>query len=178
MNSVCVFCGANLGADPVFTDAARSTGQALAKRGLRLVYGGSNSGLMRVVADAALDAGGEVVGVMPRQALSGEQAYARLSELHRVDTMHARKAKMADLSDAFIALPGGFGTLDEILEMVNWTRLRIHAKPCGLLNVAGFYDRLVDFFDHCVAQGLLRAADRALLHVHRDPHALLDEMIR
>src|SRR5262245_12742237 len=142
MRRVCVFCGSSAGNRPEYADAARHLGAALARRGLGLVYGGGHVGLMGVVADAVLRAGGEVIGVIPQALVERELAQAGLTRLEVVDTMHQRKARMADLADAFVALPGGFGTCDELFEILTWSQLGLHARPVGLLNVAGFFDPL------------------------------------
>src|SRR4051812_49148308 len=149
---VCVFCGSNPGARPEYAAAARAVGRALAERGRGLVYGGGNVGLMGVCADAALAAGGEVIGVIPDALQTAEVAHGGLTRLHVVRTMHERKALMADLSDAFAALPGGFGTLDELFEILTWAQLGIHAKPVAILNVAGFFDPLLAMLDHQTAE--------------------------
>lgn len=174
MRRVCVFCGSSMGTSPVYAEAAAALGKLLAQRGLGLVYGGASVGTMGAVADAALAAGGEVIGVIP-EALSGvEIAHAGLSELHVVADMHERKAKMAELSDGFLALPGGAGTLEELFEVWTWAQLGIHGKPLGLVDVAGYYSGLVAFADHMVTEGFLGAGYRELLLVDADAAALLD----
>lgn len=157
MKSVAVFCGSSLGSEQIYHDAAVDLGQALAKNKMRLVYGGGRSGLMGVVADAALQAGGEVVGVIPKILVEKELAHPNLTELHLVDDMQQRKLKMSALSDGFIALPGGAGTLEEIFEQWTWAQLGIHLKPCAFLNTSGFYDHLLIFLQHSVAQGFTHA---------------------
>jgi uncharacterized protein (TIGR00730 family) len=174
MRRVCVFCGSRTGTAPVYADAARSLGAALVRRGLGLVYGAGNVGLMGVLADAALAQGGAVIGVIPKALVDRELAHAGLTQLHVVETMHQRKALMADLSGAFVALPGGYGTADEFFEILTWAQLGLHTKPIGLLNVAGFFDPLVAWADHCVREGFLRPQHRALLGVASEPDALLD----
>jgi uncharacterized protein (TIGR00730 family) len=165
MKRVCVFCGSATGTNPAYARAARELGRELASRGLELVYGGGRVGLMGEVASAALAAGGEVLGVIPH-ALSGKEiALAECTELVVVDTMHERKALMADRSDAFVALPGGFGTCDELFEILTWGQLGIHKKPVGLLNVNGFFAPLLTWLDHVVAEGLLKPKHRDLLLV-------------
>jgi len=165
MKQVCVFCGSSSGANPAYAAAARELGRALAVRGLGLVYGGGRVGLMGEVATAALAAGGEVTGVIP-QALSGKEvALTDCTELIVVGTMHERKSLMADRSDAFVALPGGFGTCDELFEILTWAQLGIHAKPVGLLNVNGFFTPLLAWLDHVVAEGLLKPKHRDLVLV-------------
>lgn len=173
MHSICVFCGSNTGKDAVYAEAARSLAQAVAGSGMKLVYGGGNIGLMGVLAEAALAAGGHVTGVTPRRLLEKEVVHTGLSELRVVDTMHERKALMAELSDGFIALPGGLGTYEEMFEALTWAQLGFHRKPCGLLNVAGFYDRLADFLDHAVAERFLKAEHRAMLLVDSDARTLV-----
>jgi len=150
----------------------------LAGRGLGLVYGGAKVGLMGAVADAALTAGGEVIGVIPRSMVLREIAHTGLTELRVVDSMHERKALMADLSDGFIALPGGFGTFEEFCEIVTWAQLGLHRKPCGILNVEGYYDHLLRLFDHAVQEGLLRAENRRLVLAGDDAASLLDRLLR
>ncbi len=174
MKRVCVFCGSSAGTLPAYADLARETGRALARRGLGLVYGGGSVGLMGAVADATLAAGGEVVGVIPRALQLRELAHARLTTLHVVASMHERKAKMAELAHAFVALPGGMGTLEELAEILTWAQLGLHARPCGLLDVAGYYRPLIAFFDQAVAAGFVRPEHRALVIVEEDPDALLD----
>lgn len=156
MRSLAVYCGSNPGSNPAYRQAAAALGGALAQRGCTLVYGGSHAGLMGAAADAALAAGGRVVGVMPDALVSREVAHRGLSELHVVRTMHQRKALMNDLAEGFVALPGGIGTLEEIIEMFSWSHLGIHRKPCAFLNVEGYYDGLLAFLRHCVAQGFLQ----------------------
>jgi hypothetical protein len=176
MRRVCVFCGSSPGARPAYAEAARATGRLLAERGLGLVYGGGDVGLMGEVADAVLAAGGTVTGVIPRALLEREVGHRGLTELHVVETMHERKAMMADLADGFVALPGGFGTLDELCEILTWSQLGFHAKPCGVLNVEGYFDALLALFDHAVAEQFVRPQHRALVLQSTDPAALLDAM--
>lgn len=164
---ICVFCGSSSGNDPVFVEAARDLGRSLAERGLELVYGGGRVGLMGQLADAALAAGGRVHGVIPQRLCDLEVAHQGLSELFVVDTMHARKAMMARLSDAFIALPGGFGTLEELFEVVTWAQIGYHQKPVGILDVAGYYAPLLQFIDHAQATGFVRDVYRPILQ-HAD----------
>ena len=174
MRSVCVFCGSNSGARDSYAEAAREVGRALAERGLSLVYGGAALGLMGALADAALAAGGTVIGVMPKALIEREIAHAGLSELHEVRSMHERKAMMADRSDAFLALPGGAGTLEETFEAWTWAQLGHHAKPVGLLNVDGFFDALLTFLDHQCRERFIRREHRDMLFVESDPKLLLD----
>lgn len=174
MQRICVYCGANPGNDPAFQAAAQELAQELAQRGLGLVYGGASVGLMGILADTMLAAGGEVIGVIPRVLVDREVAHPGLTELHQVDSMHQRKATMAELADGFIALPGGFGTLEELFEMLTWGQLGLHRKPCGLLNINGYYQGLVDFLDHAVAAGLLMEDNRRMLLQSEQPSQLLD----
>ena len=176
MTSVCVFCGSARGADPAFAGAAQLMGAELARRGLALVYGGGRVGLMGEVATAALAAGGAVVGVIPRALSAKEIAFAEATELVVVESMHARKALMADRADAFVALPGGFGTCDELFEILTWAQLRIHAKPVGLLDVSGFFTPLLAWLDGVVAAGLLKPKHRELLIVAESVPDLLDRL--
>ena len=177
MKRICVFCGASPGTNPIYLEAARAVGRALARRGLTLVYGGGGVGLMGTLADAALDAGGEVIGVIPRALQLRELAHAKLTSLHVVGSMHERKAKMAELSDGFIALPGGMGTLEEFTEVLTWAQLGLHARPCGLLDIAGYYAPLIAFFDRAVAEGFILPDHRRIVHVANDPDALLDAFL-
>lgn len=165
--SVCVYCGSNPGFDPAFRDAAVALGGEIGRRGMRLVYGGSHLGLMGMLADAVLGAGGKVTGVIPRLLVEKEAAYLSLADLHFVESMHERKMKMADLAEGFVALPGGFGTLDETFEIATWAQLGLHAKPLVLWNVSGFYDGLFAFLDGIVKAGLLRPQHRALVREAR-----------
>lgn len=174
MKRICVFCGSSPGHDPRYLEAARSMGRTLAQRGIGLVYGGGSVGLMGAVADAALASGGEVIGVIPQVLQIRELAHKKLSTLHVVGSMHERKALMAELSDGFVALPGGMGTLEELSEVLTWAQLGLHARPVGLLDVAGYYQPLAEFFDRAVGAGFLRPAHRALLLVGHEPAALLD----
>jgi hypothetical protein len=176
VRSVCVFCGSNSGADPAYEAAAVALGEALARRGLRLVYGGGRVGLMGVIADAVLNAGGQVRGVITRALEAKEVAHHGLTELLVVESMHERKATMADASDGFVMLPGGFGTLDEFFEAVTWTQLGIHTKPCGILDVNHYFDPLRAFLDHAVDQRFVRAEHRAFIIDETDPEALLDKL--
>lgn len=174
MKRICVFCGSSMGASPAFAEGARALGTALAEAGITLVYGGGGVGLMGVLADAVLEAGGEVIGVIPRPLWARELGHTGLTVLHVVDTMHQRKALMAELSDGFIALPGGAGTLEEFAEMWTWGLLGVHRKPCGLLEVNGYYAPLLALLDHMVEQGFLRPEHRAMVLVEQDPRRLLE----
>jgi uncharacterized protein (TIGR00730 family) len=165
MKRLAVYCGSSPGADPAFAEAARALGVEMARRGIGLVYGGGRLGLMGVVADAVLDAGGEAYGVIPQALIDLEVAHSGLTELHIVTTMHERKARMTDLTDAFVALPGGIGTLDELFEAWTWNALGYHAKPLALLNVAGFWNDLVGLMDHVERSGFMSPARRAQLLV-------------
>ena len=176
LKSVCVFCGASPGARPIYHEAAAQLGRHIAERGLTLVYGGGAVGLMGVVADAALAAGGEVIGIIPQSLERAEIGHKGLTRLEVVDGMHARKARMAELADAFIALPGGLGTLEELFEVWTWGQLGYHAKPLGLLEVDGFYARLTDFLDHLMAERFVREQHRAILQVSASPAELLARM--
>jgi uncharacterized protein (TIGR00730 family) len=173
---LCVFCGSSPGADPAFADAAISLGRTLGLSGIELVYGGGNVGLMGILADAVLESGGRVIGVIPQFLLAKELGHRGVTDLRIVGSMHERKALMADLSDGFLALPGGFGTLDEFCEILTWAQLGLHSKPCGLLNVAGFYDPFLAQIDRAVHDRLVRAEHRNLIHVDDDVDGLLARM--
>ncbi len=174
IRSICVFCGASSGRDPRYAAAAAVTGERLAARGIQLVYGGGRLGLMGTVADAALAAGGRVVGVIPRGLVDRELAHTGVSELRIVDTLHERKAIMAQLADGFIALPGGLGTLEELAEVLSWAQLDLHAKPVGLLDVGGYFGSLEAFLDQAVGEGFVAERHRRLLLVDDDLDRLLD----
>ena len=176
MKSICVFAGSKTGVNRLYEDAARDLGRAVAARGYSLIYGGGSVGLMAVAAEAAMARGGRVIGVIPGALAQREVAHEGLAELRVVRTMHERKALMSELSDAVIALPGGLGTMDELFEMLTWAQLGIHAKPCGLLNVSGYYDTLLALLDHMVEQGFLDPLHRSLLLVDDDAERLLDAM--
>lgn len=178
MQALCVFCGSNTGRRPAYSEAARAVGELLARRGITLVYGGGNVGLMGVVADACLASGGRVIGVIPRLLQEKELAHQGLTKMHVVGTMHERKALMADLADAFLALPGGFGTWDEFCEVFTWSQLGIQTKACALLNVEGYYDALLALADRASADGFLRTQHRELLLVDGDAERLLDQVQR
>ncbi len=171
---ICVFTGSRHGQLPEYTDAARQLGRQLVAHGYGLVYGGGNVGLMTVIADAVLELSGHVTGVIPNSLVSKEVAHLGLSDLRIVDSMHERKALMAELSDGFIAMPGGIGTMEEFFEVLSWAQLGLHEKPCALLNVAGYYDPLVQFLDHAVEQDFIKPKHRALMIVESDPGRLLD----
>ena len=176
MKSVCVYCGSSVGLSPAYSQAAVQCGRALASRRITLVYGGGNIGLMGVLAEAALAAGGRVIGVIPQALVRRELAHRGLTRLITVESMHERKQKMADLSDAFMALPGGIGTMDELFEILTWLQLGIHSKPVGLLNTSGFYARLLDFLSHMHDEQFLRNGQLDLLLVDDDLELLLDKM--
>ena len=176
MTRVCVFCGSSTGNRAEYRDAAERLARELARRNIGLVFGGGRVGLMGVLADAVLAAGGDVIGVIPHALVAREVAHTRLADLRVVNSMHERKAMMAELSDAFIALPGGFGTFEEFCEVVTWTQLGLHRKRCGLLNVLGFYDPLLGLFDRAVADGFITPSNRDLVVAGDDPAALLDRL--
>lgn len=176
MNRICVFCGSSPGARPEYADAAREMGRALAAGGMGLVYGGGRVGLMGIVADAVMAAGGEVIGVIPDALLRREVGHGGVTDLRVVSSMHERKALMADLADGFVAMPGGYGTFEEFCEVITWSQLGIHPKPCGLLNVAGYYAPLLALFDHAVAEGFVRTQHRELVLEDTTPGGLLAKM--
>jgi uncharacterized protein (TIGR00730 family) len=178
VNRVCVFCGASSGRLPAYADAARAFGAALAGRGLGLVYGGGRVGLMGAVADAALAGGGEVIGVIPQELVDRELAHDGLTELHVVGSLHERKALMAELADAFVALPGGFGTLDELLEQLTWSQLGLHAKPIGLYEVEDYWRPLIALARHATEEGFVRESDLAQIAVGGEAEGLLDRLER
>ncbi|HTI64914.1 MAG TPA: TIGR00730 family Rossman fold protein [Gemmatimonadaceae bacterium] len=178
LKSICVFCGSSNGASPSYVSAAKDLAQCATKKGIQLVYGGASVGLMGVLADTALAAGGRVVGVIPRALVVREIAHRGLTELHVVETMHDRKARMAELADAFVVLPGGLGTLEELFEVWTWGMLGLHAKPFGLLDVERYYRPLLQFLDHARDEGFVRAAQRERLVVDTDPERLLDALSR
>jgi len=174
MKRICVYCGSNPGRLPDYRESARQLGHELAARGLGLVYGGASVGVMGAVADAVLERGGNAIGVIPRSLATREVAHSRLDELIVVDSMHARKAQMAELSDGFIALPGGWGTIEEIFEMLTWAQLGFHEKPCGLLNVASYYDHLFAFLEEAVRQQFVKEEYRPMIMMDEAPDLLLD----
>jgi uncharacterized protein (TIGR00730 family) len=178
IRSLCVFCGSSVGRRPEYATAARELARLLAQRGIRLVYGGGNVGLMGVLADEALAHGGEVIGVIPEHLMAKELGHSGVSELRIVGSMHERKALMAELSDAFVALPGGIGTLEELLEIVTWAQLGLHAKPCGLLDVCDYYRHLLDMLARAAAEGFLRPEHQELLVTATTPAELLDKLAR
>jgi len=174
--NVAIFCASANGAKPVYAEAAAILARSLARMGVGIVYGGANVGLMHVVAETALAEGGSVIGVIPSVLVEAEVAHRELTELHITDSMHTRKAMMGDRSDAFIALPGGFGTFEELFEVLAWQTLRIHTKPVFLLNIDGFYDGLLSFLDHCVAEGMLKERNRGIVNVAESVQELLDHL--
>jgi uncharacterized protein (TIGR00730 family) len=177
MRRIGVFCGANAGNRPVYLQAAWRLGELLSARGLALVYGGGHVGMMGALADAVLGAGGEVIGVIPQALVEKELAHTGLSELQVVDTMHQRKARMADLADGFAALPGAYGTGDELFEILTWAQLGMHQKPIGLLNTAGYFDSLLTWVEHTVAEGFMKPAHQQLLLEAKEPEELLDRLL-
>jgi uncharacterized protein (TIGR00730 family) len=177
MKTICVFCGSSLGARPEYFKAANALGISLLNRNIRLVYGGARIGIMGQIASTMLENGGQVIGVIPRELVTKEVAHKYLTELHITETMHERKAIMSELSDGFIALPGGLGTLEEILEMLTWAQLGIHRKPCGLLNVADYFNGLLTFLDHSVKEHFVEPVNRSMLLVDNDPDSLLSKFM-
>ena len=175
MRRICVYCGSNLGGRSVYADAARDLADVLIRHDIELVYGGADKGIMGVVADAMLKQGGKVYGVVPRMLLEKEIVHQGLTELHVVDSMHQRKSMMTTLADGFIAMPGGFGTLEEIVEIVTWGQLRFHDKPCGLLNVDGYFDHLLSYLDHANHEGFLRSENREMLLSDENAAGLLQQ---
>ena len=176
MTRLCVFCGTNAGSRPEYGAAARELGALLAEEGIELVYGGASVGIMGELADAVQENGGHVTGIIPQQLIQKEAAHRGIPDLIVVASMHQRKSQMADLSDGFIALPGGIGTLEGFFEILTWGQLGIHAKPCGVLNIAGYFDALIGFLDHAVQEGFLTEAHRETIMVETDPRALLERM--
>jgi uncharacterized protein (TIGR00730 family) len=176
VRSVCVFCGSSFGRRPEYSAAVRQLAHALVAAEIDVVYGGARVGTMGLLADTALEAGGRVIGVIPGALVDAEVAHGGLTELHVVGSMHERKARMAELADGFIALPGGLGTLDELAEIITWSQLGLHDKPTALLNVAGYYDDLLAFFDHAVEEGYLLPQHRSYIHAETDVHRLLEVM--
>jgi uncharacterized protein (TIGR00730 family) len=176
MNRICVFCGTNTGSRPDYGAAARELGQILAEQGIELVYGGASVGIMGELADAVHEHGGHVTGIIPQQLMEKEAAHTGIPNLIVVASMHQRKSQMADMSDGFITLPGGIGTLEGFLEILTWGQLGIHAKPSGILNVAGYFDGLTRFLDHAVQEGFLTAEHRGAIIMEADPRRLLEHM--
>ena len=176
MKSVCVYCGSNFGERSSYLKAAQSLGTEIAERGMTLIYGGGNVGLMGAVADSVLATGGKVIGVIPQALVDKEVAHTGLSDLRVVDSMHERKSLMADLSDGFIALPGGLGTLEEFCEVATWTQLGFHKKACGLLNISGFYDGLLSFLNHATKEKFIRPEHRSIILAEEDPVKLIEKL--
>lgn len=175
MQRVCVYCGSSMGSRPEYLAAAQALGKELAQRQLTLVYGGAKVGLMGEVADAVLAHGGQVIGILPKALMTKEIAHEGLTELHIVESMHERKLKMADLADAFIALPGGLGTLEELSEIATWTQLGLHRKPCGVLNILGYYDGFIEFLSHAIQEGFVREEHRYIILNATTPAQLLTQ---
>ena len=176
MLSICIFCGSSTGKNSTYKKAAVQLGQLLAEKKLNLVYGGGNIGLMGQIAHSVMKAGGKAIGVIPRFLVEKELVYSNLTKIHVVDSMHERKAMMAELADAFIAMPGGFGTLEETVEVLTWAQLGLHRKPIGLLNIDGYYNYLNDFFEHMVSEGFLKREHKEMLLISKDPTAMLDSL--
>lgn len=174
---IAVFCGSSLGAQSGFAEAAVALARHLATQNIGMVYGGGNVGLMGTLADAALEAGGDIIGVIPQSLQRKELAHPGLADVRVVGSMHERKALMAELADAFIALPGGYGTFEEFCEVLTWTQLGLHRKPCGILNVAGYYDHLLKLFDHAAAEGFVKPAHREMVLAGTDPEALVRDLL-
>ena len=176
MKRICVYCGSSYGKLPAYTEAAKALGHAMTEQGIGLVYGGASVGIMGVIADAVLEGGGEVLGVIPQAIADKEIAHTGLTELKVVANMHERKAMMAEDSDGFIALPGGLGTMEELFEVWTWAQLGFHQKPCGLMNIAGYYDHLTAFIEHAVDQEYVKSAHQQALLVAKDPKDMLEQM--
>ena len=176
MRSICVFCGSSAGKNSTYKGAAVDLGRLLAQKKMRLIYGGGNIGLMGEIAQSVIHSGGSAIGVIPQFLVEKELVYDKLTEIRVVETMHERKATMAELADAFIAMPGGFGTLEETVEVLTWAQLGLHEKPIGLLNIDGYYSHLNQFFDHMIAEGFLMEAYKDLLLVEDNPNALLESL--
>jgi uncharacterized protein (TIGR00730 family) len=176
IKNIAVFCGAASGHDPAFADAAHTLGAALAESGSRLVYGGGSLGLMGAVANGSLSRQGQITGVITKQLVHKELAHPKVTDMRIVETMHERKTQMAQMADAFVALPGGFGTLDELFEILAWAQLRLHEKPVGLLDTGGFFTRLLEFLDHAGENGFLRLPHREFLVIEREPRVLCERM--
>lgn len=174
MKSICVFLGANPGKNESYAEAARNMGREIASRGMTTIYGGSNMGLMGILADGALEAGGKVIGVIPDSLVRKEVSHEGISELHVVSSMHERKSMMAKISDGFIAMPGGIGTLDEFFEIFTWAQLGFHKKPCGLLNVGGYYNKLLTFLDTVVEEGFLKEVHKNMVIMGESPAEIID----
>lgn len=176
MRKICVYCGSSPGKSPEYIEAARILGRALVKRDISLVYGGASVGIMGEIADTVLAAGGEVIGIMPQALADKEISHKGLTDLRVVGSMHERKAMMEDISDGFIALPGGLGTLEELFEVLTWSQLGYHRKPCALLNIKGYYDAITQFLDHAVAEGFVKSVHRGMILIEDNSEILLDHM--
>jgi uncharacterized protein (TIGR00730 family) len=177
LKRLCVFCGSSFGVNPAYVKAANKLGKAIAKRNICLVYGGARVGLMGEIASTVIRAKGEVIGVIPKDLVEKEVAHSNLSDLRIVGTMHERKSLMAELSDGFIAMPGGFGTIEEIFEAITWAQLSFHDKPCGFLNIKGYYNDLIKFLDHSVEENFIVPEHRAMIVIDDDPESLLDKFL-
>ena len=175
MKRLCVYCGSSSGRQPAYAQVARHLARAMVNRNIDLVYGGASVGIMGEIANAVLEEGGDVIGIIPKGLFRKEVAHTGVTELREVDSMHERKSLMADLSDGFIALPGGFGTIEEIFEIITWSQLGMHRKPCGLLNVCYYYDKLISFFDHAVTEQFIKATHHSTILVDKCPEALLEK---
>ena len=177
MKSICVFCGSNAGTKPEYAEAAKQLGYLLVENDIRLIFGGGNVGLMGIIADAVLEKGGEAIGVIPHFLMEKEVGHTGLTEMKLVDTMHQRKELMADLSDAFITMPGGIGTMEEFFEIFTWGQLGLHPKPFGMLNVVGYYDHLLAFFENMVQERFLSDSNYKMLYAHHEPATLLQQLL-
>ena len=175
MKRLCVYCGSSSGGKPDYARVARQLAHAMVSRNIGLVYGGASVGIMGEIANAVLEEGGNVIGVIPKRLFAKEIAHTGITELREVGSMHERKSLMADLSDGFIALPGGFGTIEEILEIITWSQLGMHRKPCGLLNVCRYYDKLIEFLDHAVSEQFIKTSHRSTILIDESPDALLEK---
>ncbi|PYZ91944.1 TIGR00730 family Rossman fold protein [Salipaludibacillus keqinensis] len=177
MKTIAVFCGSGTGADPIYMEEAKKLGEAISAAGIKLVYGGASVGCMGAVADAVIDGGGEVIGVMPKKLFEAEMAHARLTKLHIVENMHERKALMAEHADGFMALPGGIGTLEEWFEVFTWSQIGYHDKPCALLNVNGYYEPLLSMFDHMIDQGFVKFNQKDVILTDKDSGSLVQKLV-
>ena len=175
MQRICVYCGSSIGSRPIYAEAASELAEVLVRHDYELVYGGANKGIMGIIADAVLEQGGKVHGIIPKMLCEKEIAHQNLTELHIVSSMHARKTMMAALSDGFIAMPGGYGTLEEIIEVITWGQLQFHDKPCGLLNIEGYFDHLLAYLDHAEGEGFLKPENRQMLLCDVSPAGLVQQ---
>ena len=178
MKRICVYCGSNPGNRPEYLQSAQDLGLNMRQRGIGLVYGGGSTGMMGKIADTLVDNGGESIGVIPHSLVSREFAHQRLTELIKVENMHQRKERMAELADGFIALPGGFGTLEELFEIITWSQLGFHSKPIGVLNVCGYYDHLLNFVSHALDNKFIKSEHRSMFSFNHDPEKLIEEMLQ